>query len=164
MRMNGRLSSRGAGCRNGLGFLVLAPWAGLAVGCGAIDTPEGYIRVDKARGYDFKAVSARGNVIALSSRPNEDRDAGLTFWAEAVLYQKVDVDGMQLASSEPIKGKSGQEGMLFNFELGEGQAKTTYLVALYVTPSTIYTVEATGPTTELEKDMVKLRAAMTSFR
>lgn len=151
-------------CRIGRGAVALAVLVGLACGCATFDPPEGYVKVSKAHGYDLKAVSARGNVIALSSRANEDRDADLKFWADAVAYQKADVDGMQLASSEPIKGKSGLEGVLFNFESGEGQAKTTYLVALYVTPLKIYTVEATGPTSELEKDMDKLRTAMTSFR
>ena len=150
--------------RTGYAASALAVVFGLSSGCATIDPPEGYITVNKAHGYDLKAVSARGNVIALSSRANEDSHAGLEFWAEAVAYQKVDVDGMQLASSEPIKGKIGQEGVLFNFESGEGQAKTTYLVALYVTPSRIYTIEATGPTSELAKDMDKLRKAMTSFR
>ena len=150
--------------RTGYGPLALTVFVGLSSGCATIDPPEGYIKVRKSPEYDLKAVSARGNVIALSSRTNADRDAGLDFWAQAVAYQKVDVDGMQLASSEPIKGKIGQEGVLFNFESGDGQAKTTYLVALYVTPSRIYTVEATGPASELAKDMDKLRKAMTSFR
>ena len=143
----------------------LAPALVLVVsGCSAIDPPDGYVKVRDQQMYDLKAVSAHGNVIALKSRPNEDRSAGLEFWSQAVEYQKVDLDGMKLAGKEPIKSKSGLDGVLLNFEAGEGQAKTTYLVGLYVTPMRIYTVEATGPTKAITEDLEKLRVSMRSLR
>jgi hypothetical protein len=136
----------------------------LMSGCSAIDPPEGYVRVKDQTFYDVKAVSPRGHVIALKSRPNEDRSADLKFWTQAVEYQKVDIDGMKLIDRESIKSSGGLEGTLFHFESGEGQAKITYLVALYVTPTRITTVEATGPTTALAMDMDKLRKSMFSVR
>ncbi|HVP12755.1 MAG TPA: hypothetical protein VMV94_16390 [Phycisphaerae bacterium] len=136
----------------------------VASGCSAIDPPNGYVKVKDQQSYDLKAVSARGNVIALKSHPNEDRTATLEFWSQAVEYQKVDLDGMKLVKRESIKSKGGLDGVLFNFEAGEGQAKITYLVALYVTPMKIYTVEATGPTKTITEDLDKLRASMVSLR
>lgn len=133
-------------------------------GCSAIDPPAGYVKVKDQSLYDVKAVSARGNVIALKSRPNEDRSADLAFWTQAVEYQKVDLDGMKLIDRESIKSTSGMDGTLFHFESGEGQAKITYLVALYVTPTRIHTVEATGPTPALTADLDKLRKSMLSAR
>ncbi len=135
-----------------------------AAGCAAIEPPEGYVKVKKDKLYDFKAVSARGNVIALKSRSNEDRSADLKFWSDAVEYQKVDIDGMKLVNRESIKSASGLEGVLFHFDSGEGQAKTSYLVALYVTPARIHTVEATGSAKALAEDMDKVRKSMLSLR
>ena len=145
-------------------FLIPICAALLMSGCSAIDPPEGYVKVKDQTLYDVKAVSPRGNVIAFKSRPNEDRSADLKFWTQAVEYQKVDLDGMKLIDRESIKASGGLEGTLFHFEGGEGQAKITYLVALYVAPTRIYTVEATGPTTALTMDLDKLRKSMLSVR
>jgi len=71
---------------------------------------------------------------------------------------------MRLAGRESIKSASELDGVLFSFELGEGQGKVTYLVALYVTPQRIYTIEAGGAADALGEDMEKLRKAILSFR
>ena len=55
-----------------------------AAGCAGIEPPEGYIKDSDQRRYDAKYWSARGNVIAHTSRPNEDRNASLQFWSDAV--------------------------------------------------------------------------------
>jgi hypothetical protein len=136
----------------------------LVAGCSVFEPPEGYVKVKDQHLYDTKAVSARGNVIALKSRPNEDRSADLKYWTQAVEYQKVDLDGMRLIDREAIKSAGGTDGTLFHFESGEGQAKIAYLVALYVTPTQIHTIEATGPAAALAPDMEKLRKSMLSLR
>jgi hypothetical protein len=134
-------------------------------GCTArIDAPPGYIKLREPAPYDLKGVSAQGAVIALKARPNEDASADLAFWSQAVEHQKVDLDGLRLAGRDAIKSDSGLPGVLFNFELGEGQGKVTYLVALYVTPRQIYTVEAGGPNDIISPDLEKLRKAMLSLR
>lgn len=138
--------------------------AAFILGCAPIEAPDGYIKDSSSHAYDFKAVSARGNVIACNVRSNEDKSADLKFWSDAVEYQKVDIDGMRLAARDKITSNSGTDGVLFNFESGEGQGKTTYLVALYVTPMRIYTIEATGPAESIAKDMDKLKASMQSIR
>jgi hypothetical protein len=136
--------------------------AGL-VGCATLEPPEGYVKLRNPGPYDFKAVSHQGNAIALSSRPNEDRSADLDFWAAAVEHQKVDVDGMKLAGRREIRSRSGLSGVLFTFETGEGQNRLTYLVALYVTPDRVYTIEAAGLADAIAADTDKLRQSMESF-
>ncbi len=153
-RMNWRLSSA---------LTVLA--LGALSGCRAtLDVPPGYVRLREPAFYDLKAVSARGCVIALKVRPNEDATADLTFWSQAVEHQKVDLDGLRLAGRESIKSDKGLDGVLFNFELGEGQGKVTYLTALYVTPQRISTVEVGGPADMVTQDLEKLRKAILSVR
>lgn len=143
-------------------MLLAALYAG--VGCVRIDAPDGYVEVKDQHTHDFKAVSARGNVIGLTSRENEGNGATLKFWTEAIEYQKVDIDGMTLANREEITAANGLGGTLFHFESGEGQGKIAYWVALYVTPSKIHTVEATGPADAIAKDTDVLRTAMLSLR
>jgi len=147
------------------GALSGALMLGVLAGCTAtLDVPKGYVKLHNPVFYDLKAVSARGCVIALKARPNEDASADLMFWSQAVEHQKVDLDGLHLAGREEIKSKQGLDGVLFNFELGEGEGKVTYVTALYVTPQRIYTVEAGGPTGLVKEDMEKLRAAVLSIR
>ena len=144
-------------------LLPIAPLLALLGGCTAVmDVPQGYVRLRNPHPYDLKAVSARGNVIALTARPNENTTADLAFWSQAVEHQKVDLDGMRLAGREAIKSNSGRDGVLFQFELGQGQGRVTYLVALYVSSQTICTIEAGGPADAIAEDLPKLREAILS--
>lgn len=143
--------------------LLAAALAG-CISRGGLDVPPGYVKVREPAPYDVKAVSARGVVIALRVRPNEERSADLPFWSQAVEHQKVTLDGLRLAGREEIRSAAGRDGVLFTFELGEGQGKVTYLVALFVSPARICTVEAGGPAGLVAADLPKLRAAMLSAR
>ncbi len=137
----------------------------VAAGCvQQFDPPPGYIRDSGDRRYDQKVVSSKGHVIALKRRANEERGATLAFWADAIEHQKVELDNMRLVNRESIKSAAAREGVLFTFEIGEGQDKITYLIALYVTPSDIITIEATGPATEIEKDLPAIRTSVQSLR
>ena len=139
-----------------LGLLLIS-------GCVAtMEVPQGYVKLRDPYPYDLKAVSAKGNVIALTARSNEHESADLAFWSQAVEHQKVDLDGMRLAGRDAIESHSGLAGVLFDFELGEGQGRITYLVALYVTPQRIYTVEVGGPADAVAEDTAKLRQAILS--
>ena len=146
-------------------LLPIAPVLALLGGCTAVmDVPPGYVRLRHPHPFDLKAVSARGNVITLTVRPNEDKTADLAFWSQAVEHQKVDLDAMRLTGRESIKSTRGRDGVLFQFELGQGQGKATYLVALYVTSQTICTIEAGGPAAAITEDLPKLREAILSAR
>jgi hypothetical protein len=136
----------------------------LLSGCSQFQPPPGYVKLREPYPYEQKAVSPRGNAIALSVRDNEDDEADLSFWSSAVEYQKVDLDGMKLAARENIRSEAGLDGVLFHFESGEGQGRQAYLVALYVTPRRIYTIEATGPGEAISEDTDKLRQSMLSLR
>jgi hypothetical protein len=159
-----RMPARRGRARSVTGLILLLTGCVLAGCAPSLDVPPGYVKMRQPGGYDLKAVSARGSVIALTARPNEDASADLTFWSQAVEHQKVDLDGLRLAGREPIKTNTGLDGVLFSFELGEGQGKVAYLVALYVTPQRIYTVEVGGPADAIAGDMDKLRQAIVSLR
>lgn len=145
-------------------MLLLTLTAVLLGGCtAAIDLPDGYIRVDDPAPYDLLAASARGTRLALQTRHNPDRSADLTYWTQAVEYQKVTLDGLTLAGREEIAAEGGLTGTLFEFELGERTGRMTYLVAVFVTPAQIHTIEAAGPRKEIERDRAALVTAMKSI-
>lgn len=138
----------------------------LASGCAnhhALTTPEGYVSLKNPGAFDYRATSAHGTALALSSHPNEDRNGGLKFWSDAVEYQKVTLDGMKLAARDSLKSSDGVEGTLFDFRSGEGDGQLAYLIGLYVTAEKVHVIEAAGPASAVEADHEKLRTAMASF-
>lgn len=135
-----------------------------SAGCTRIDAPSGYVVVRDPYGYDFKAVSASGSVFAMTARENPNRDAGLDFWTRAVEHQKVTLEGYRLSGRSEIKTRAGQPGALFDLRVGSGNNEYTYLIGLFVTPRTIYTVEAGGLSKQIENDRVAIGEAMASLR
>ncbi len=136
-----------------------------ATGCNPparITPPPGYVPLRNAAPYDFKAVSARGMAVGMRSRANEHESADLKYWSAAVEHQKVDLDGMTLAGRQAIRSKDDVEGVLFQFESGQGASTLTYLIALYVTPARIVTIEAAGSAELLSADLPAIKESITS--
>lgn len=150
----------GASLSKLLATLLLCP----LIGCAAarMTPPSGYVVLREPFPYNFKAVSAQGAAIGLRTRDNEHESADLKFWSAAVEHQKVDLDGMTLAGRESMRSKDDVEGVLFHFESGEGAATLTYLVALYVTPARVVTIEAAGQAAILAPDLPALKTSMAS--
>ncbi len=121
----------------------------------------GYVPLKNPGRYQWKAVSAKGNVLALSVRANEHASGNLAYWSAAIEHQKVDIDGLKLIAREAIKNKEGLEGTFFHFETGEGQGRVAYLITLYVTSLKVFTFEAAGGAESIGEDLAKLRTAMT---
>lgn len=132
----------------------------IAVGCTQFTPPDGYVQDTGNQTYDYKAVSARGHALGVKRRANVDKSATLQYWTDAIEHQKCDIDGFKLAAKDDIQSGDGRKGVLFNLESGEGQSKLTYLVALFVTPADITTVEAAGPTAEFTADIPAIRKSI----
>ena len=147
-------------------FIVIAPLLGLlAPGCVTqrFTLPTGFVRVQDYV-YEVKGVSAKGHAIGLRVHDNTDPPGDLDFWTQAVEHQKVDLEGMKLAARDAIRSDAGLDGTLFQFELGEGQGKTAYWIALWVSGRRIMTVEAALPV-ELSADEAEaIKKSMRSVR
>jgi hypothetical protein len=136
----------------------------LLSGCATMDPPAGYVSVKHSATHDYKAVSAKGCVIAMTRHENPDSNADLSFWTQAVEHQKVDLDGMKLTARDDLKSNAGADGVLLRFESGEGQGRLVYLIGLFVSRMNLSVIEATGPADELEKDMPKLKESILTIR
>lgn len=150
--------------RRGLAVGLLLVF-GAGVGCSArIQPPPGYVAVREPAPYDYKAVSATGNVLAVTRHANEQAGADLAFWSAAIEHQKVTLDGMKLVARDAIKSGEGREGVMFCFEEGDGAAKLTYLVAVFVSQEGVDVVEAAGPAERMAGEMDKLKGAMGTLK
>jgi len=144
---------------------VLLAFASLGGCVLPIDTPAGYVPLRDTGDKDFLAISARGNTLAVTEGGNEGgRPADLSFWAEAFKHEKVELGRYRLKSEQEIRTAAGREGRLLDLRLGQGAAEYTWLVALFVDPSRIVTVEACGPTSQLDPDRDKILASVRTLR
>ena len=133
----------------------------LSGGCALIDPPPGYVSLRDTGDKAFLAVSAKGNTLAVSDRENEGGDpADLSFWVEAFKHEKIEPGRYRLQGEEPVRTTDGRDGVLLDLRLGHGAAEYTWLVALFVDPSRIVTVEAGGPTKQIDPDRDKLVTAI----
>lgn len=128
-----------------------------------ITPPPGYVQVHDP-GYDVKVVSAKGHALGVRHHHNPDANANLEFWSGAIEHQKVDVDGMKLASRDPIRTEAGVDGTLFRFDVGEGQSMTGYWVAVFVHERKVTTVEVAGPASALSEEAEVLKKSVQSVR
>ena len=133
-------------------------------GCVKITPPKGYFEVDHSYLFRYKAVSAQGNVIALSKQWNDDKTADLVYWSEAIEYQKVDIEGYNLIERESIRSEEEDlTGTLLTFEVGEKADKILYLVGIYVDRRSIWVIEAGGPVDSIKEEKAEIVKSMESL-
>ena len=141
-------------------ILLSGSWIGGCTTTG-IETPSGYVPLQNTGDKSFLAVSARGNTLGISERVNEGgKPADLAYWTEAFKHEKVELGRYRLNSEQSIRTDQGRDGMILDLRLGQGAAEYTWLVALFVDPSRVVTVEAGGPTRQIAPDRDKLVAAI----
>jgi len=146
---------------------LLALAAGIAIaGCAApMEPPSGYVPVQDAGGRRFLAVSARGNTLSLTDRPNEGGKYGdLGYWVDSFKHEKVKLGAYRLAAETDFKFDNGKVGKLLDLRMGQGSAEYTWLVVLSVDAWRIVTVEAGGPSGQIQEDRSKLEEAIRKAR
>lgn len=143
---------------------AVLPLLTLACAGPRLEAPPGYAALKSAPLFDFKAISAQGHVIAVRRHANPSTDADLDYWSQAVEHQKVDVEGMKLVAREAVRTDRGQDGTLFQFELGEGQRRTAYWVAVFAKGFTITTVEVAGSSEGVALEADALKTSIRSLR
>ncbi|MDH5674840.1 MAG: serine/threonine protein kinase [Myxococcales bacterium] len=134
-------------------------------GCLHIDTPHGFVELDDNSGYDYRATSATGVVLALRSEESrKDQGGDLGFWAEAVQRKVARLGGYALLEMRDVKTRAGVPGKQLRFGHDRNQRPHHYWVTLFIQGDDLHVVEAGGPKeafSELEKG---LDAAIASLR
>lgn len=120
--------------------LLLAAMLG---GCYSIETPSGFVKLQRTR-FPYKAVSAKGAVLTLR-RFDNGPEANLDFWKEVVADELVQQRGYKIAKEGPVAAKDGTRGHRFRFEGRYRGEEHVYQLALFVTSSWVYLLEAAAP-------------------
>ena len=132
-------------------------------------TPKGFVDLHESGGYDQRATTADGLVLAGREIDN-DPEGDLAFWSHAIENQMRLRGGYALLEKRPVKTTDGHEGMELRFGHDEGNRPHLYTVALYVTKGnlwrdgTIYLIEAGGPKELVEKNRATIDWAISHAR
>ncbi len=146
--------------------LLLLSLTSLSMACrvSEVKTPSGFAALSddqiEWRSYQWKAVSPDGASILVRERENEE-EASLKFWAEALEREIIAQQGYKLIDTAPIAGKN-IKGVQMNFEALYGGQPYRYSVALFVNEDDIVTVETAGSQEVWERHEAALHASVQS--
>jgi len=150
--------------------LALATLLSTLAGCGPqfdLSLPERFVVLaedDRGRRahYEMRATTPDGVVVGVKALEHRV-EGSLAFWTEAVTRRLRDQRGYELLSEEDVRSASGVEGHLMRFGRDLGGHSYRYTMAVFVTESRIWIVEAGGreePFSALEADVERSIAAM----
>ena len=115
--------------------------------CGAahpLTVPDDFVVLeDDYADYDLRATNAHGAVMSVRAIDN-DVEGNLSFWVDAVKNKLRTQGGYALLDEGEIRAASGQAGHQLRFGRDQNGQAYQYWVSLFVTPDTIWLVEAGG--------------------
>jgi hypothetical protein len=150
-------------------YLIFLAFAILGLsGCGVIDTPKGYGKLEDAGEYVYRAVSPKGCGFTVKSVKNEG-NCDLDFWTDCVKNQMVKTKGYEFI--EPAADwatDSGLKGREMIFRVRREDKEFLYLAAVIMRPgivwNALYIVEAGGEKSIVSPDLENIRKALKTIR
>ncbi len=135
----------------------------LVAGCHGFDakTPGGFVELDSP-GYDYRAASADGVVLAARSLKNSPKGT-LSFYSDVTKRKLREGDGYALVEEREVVARSGQRGSMLRFGRDVGGAAQSYVVTLFVTDDRIFVLEAGGARGDVEAHAADIDAAISGF-
>lgn len=120
-------------------------------GCGtsvSMNTPPGFAEIDNDDTYDYRATSAEGVVLAVRHEANDPR-GNLEFWSSAVRYE-LERKGYTRLDKSDIRSPSGLVGRQMRYSVTREGRPHVLWVTVFVTPSSVFVVEAGGDVAHFE--------------
>lgn len=159
----------GAGKRRGVTAAarraLLSSWAAASLAFSScaplLTTPPGFVEVE-GEPYDYRAASADGLVISVREIDHEPK-GDLAFWVRAMENELRFGRGYALLTTSDVTTAKGLAGKELRFGHDEGSSPHLYWVALFVTKSTLYVIEAGGTKELVEKNRDLLDKAIKSL-
>lgn len=148
-------------------FLVVA-LAALSTlsGCASrakLDTPIGFATLERDDNFAYRALSAKGVVVATRTEKN-DLAGNTEFWSESI-DQRLSSSGYVKKSEKNVRTESGLEGRQIRYVVDRGGREHAYWVTVFLKGDRVVLVEATGDTQHfapleatIERTMLTLRA------
>lgn len=133
------------------GSLSLALVAG-AVACGPsvnVATPPGFAVLDKQQEYVYRAMSADNVVLGVRAEKN-DPAGPLEFWADALDRKLRGAGYSPDGEASAVRSASGLNGRLYKYTRDHNGRAHRFWVAVFVTESRVWVVEAGGDAERLK--------------
>lgn len=146
--------------------LVLAMVAPL-VACGRpfkVATAPGFVELDgqSSDGYQYRATSPEGVVVAVRVMESEDR-ADLGFWTKSIVLQMRDVSGYALVRTTDIAARDGTPGKRIELAHDEDGKPYIYWISVYVAQGKLFLAEAGAPKDLFERSQASVEWSMKSL-
>jgi hypothetical protein len=139
------------------------------VGCGPsfeASTPSGFVELEERSysKYDYRATTAEGVVIGVREIDN-DVEGEREFWLTAIRNKMRERGGYALIKEVEVKSADGVAGTQLRFGHDDGNNKPhLYYLTVFVTPETLWLLEAGGTKELMEKEAARVQQAVSAFR
>lgn len=138
-----------------------------ASGCGSSfehRTPSGFVELEDQEdlGYDYRATSADGTVLAVRAMDNEPRGE-LGFWADAIRNRMRRQAGYAHLETRDVKTRSGLAGKQLRFGHDRSQKPHLYYITVFVTADRLFVLEAGGTAEQMQERAGDIEAAISGF-
>jgi hypothetical protein len=147
-------------------LLMLVSWCAGAAACGpsfTATTPSGFVVLEDEEAYDYRATTADGLVVAVREIDHEPRGE-LGFWIRALENQMREQGGYALLATRDVKSLDGVPGKKLEFGHDEGNTPHLYSIALFVTESKLFLLEAGGTRELMDAHSREVDSAIRNFR
>ena len=139
-----------------------------ALGCGRpfrIATAPGFVELDgqTGAGYEYRATSPEGVVLAVRVLEDEDR-ADLGFWTKSIVLQMRDVSGYAHLKTVDVTSLDGTAGKRLEFAHDEDGKPYLYWVTVYVAQGKLFLAEAGAPKDLFERNQASVDWTMKSLK
>jgi hypothetical protein len=144
--------------------LLLALSLAALAGCGRSFvpfTPPSFVDLgDHYPRGEYRAASADKVVLGVRAFDNDPK-GNLTFWSRALERRLREMGGYALIDKRDVSAQGGLTGIVMRFGHDEGKTPFLYTVALFVSATKIYVVEAGGEKDEYVKVEPQILEAIT---
>jgi hypothetical protein len=133
--------------------VLVVAFAFAASACGQpfdVKTAPGFVPLENQSGYDYRATTPEGVVLAVRVVDDEDR-GDLAFWTQAVTLQLRDVSGYALLDVTDVASRDGTRGKLLKFGHDEANKPFTYWISIFPAQGRLFLVEAGGAKDAFER-------------
>jgi hypothetical protein len=128
-----------------------------------VPTPAGFVELpDQQPAYDYRATSADGVVLAVTSIKHVPR-GDLTFWTRALRNRMHLSNGYALLGEREVTCATGLRGHVLELGHDEGGRPHRYALALFVTAERIFVIESGGERTLFDRARPALDAFLATF-
>lgn len=123
---------------------LLAATMTLMTGCAStakLDTPAGFATLDTDDAFAYRALSAKGVVVATRTEKN-DLKANVEFWSESIDL-KLSKAGYHKTTEQNVKAR-GLEGRQLRYTVERNGREHRYWVTVFLKGNRVVLVEAAG--------------------